>query len=231
MFTSAKYRSKKIIVFLPFLLLIYFAAGCSSSSYSGRYHKKESEKEETNGSVRFSSEKNNSGSSKKSEAVNQKEFDEDPVEDNPVDKDEFIAKYKNLKNLGVALSPREKFIFEVVDYLDTPYKYGGESKNGIDCSGFTQNIFQTALNYHLPRTASEQYLTGEKVGSKTDLNFGDLVFFDTTRDKFPGHVGVFLGNNLFVHSSLSKGVSVSSLESDYWKSRYVGAKRISGLFK
>ncbi len=205
---------------------------CSPSSYSGRYGKSVKTEKHRDNSIRFSSNKNKDKDAAKEKIASlpAKEFDEEPVEDHPVNTSEFLSKYNDLKKLGVALTAREKVIFQVIDFLNTPYQYGGETKKGIDCSGFTKHVFEKALGFSLPRTASEQYQKGIKISSKSDLKFGDLVYFDTTKEKFPGHVGIYVGNNLFVHSSVSKGVTVSSLESTYWKTRYAGARRIEGLF-
>lgn len=217
-----------ILVFTVLVFAVTILTACSSSSSSTRYGKKTERTERRDNSVRFSSAKEKDAEQKK-DAV-ETEFDEEPVEDHPVNSNEFLAKYKNLKNLGVSLTARERVIFEVIDYLNTPYQYGGNTKKGIDCSGFTKQVFEKALGFALPRTASEQFEEGIKINSRSNLKFGDLVYFDTTREKYPGHVGIYLGNDLFVHSSVSKGVTVSSLESTYWKERYVGARRIEELF-
>ena len=109
--------------------------------------------------------------------------------------------------------------------MGTPYKYGGNDLSGIDCSGLTKNVFSKAVNITIPRTAREQFEVGKKV-EKSELEFGDLVFFDTQKKSFPGHVGIILDNNFFVHSSSSRGVIISSLHEDYYKKKYVGAKRL-----
>jgi cell wall-associated NlpC family hydrolase len=214
---------------------------CSPSSYSTRYDKpKEKEQKSRDNSTRFTSkddkEKINDEKGNKSEneisfnnlppSANS-EFDEEPYEEYPVDTKEFVSNYSKLKQLGVQLTGREKIIFEIVKYLETPYQYGGESFKGIDCSAFTKQVFKNSLNKDLPRTASEQFLIGSDVGGLIDLKFGDLVFFDTQKAKYPGHVGIYVGNNLFAHSSSSRGVTVSSLQSSYYKNRYVGAKRFN----
>jgi cell wall-associated NlpC family hydrolase len=110
--------------------------------------------------------------------------------------------------------------------MDTPYKYGGNSNSGIDCSAFTQNVMSHSIKLNLPRTAREQYLSGEYVENITELKFGDLVFFDTSKKVYPGHVGIFLGDNLFVHASQSRGVIISAVEEEYYKTRFVGGRRI-----
>ncbi len=108
-------------------------------------------------------------------------------------------------------------------YKGVPYKYGGASSKGFDCSGFVMFVY----NEHgkkLPRSADKQYETGKAVKPK-DLAPGDLVFFTTT-EKGASHVGIFVGDGKFIHASSSKGVIVSALGDIYWKPRYLGARRI-----
>lgn len=107
-------------------------------------------------------------------------------------------------------------------YLGTPYVWAGTTPSGFDCSGYTQYVFkQHGIN--LPRTAAEQFNVGTSV-SKGNLQKGDLVFFETYK-KGPSHVGIYLGNGQFINSNNS-GVSISSINSSYWSSRYLGAKRV-----
>lgn len=198
-----------------FIILSLFA--CSSTSINKRYNRPPEKKQPQDKQSRFTSEND--------ESTYKSEFDEEPVEDHPVDVREFVSNNKLSTNSSLVLSNREKVMMEIVKYLNTPYQYGGNNKNGIDCSAFTQNVFQKSLSFNLPRTASQQYNNGAKISNKHSLQFGDLVFFNTTKDSFPGHVGIFLGDNLFAHASYSRGVTVSSLESSYFKTRYVGARR------
>ena len=107
-------------------------------------------------------------------------------------------------------------------WAGTPYRFGGESRNGIDCSALTQRIFKEQFNYALPRTAGEQMKQGRRV-SRAALKPGDLVFFKPTR-RF-NHVGVYLGNGLFMHASSSQGVMISQLDNHYWARRYIQARR------
>jgi cell wall-associated NlpC family hydrolase len=222
------------IILISILGATIFAVGCSSSSYNQRYNKPEAKDSDSKKkSVRFTSkdddEKSEAPTTNEDEAVfkdYEAEFDEEPVEEYKIDTEEFISKYDKLNDFNITLTPREKILFEVINYLHTPYKYGGNSKQGIDCSAFTQNVFSNSLNLVLPRTARQQFNEGKSIYSKSELRFGDLVFFDTTTISFPGHVGIYLGDNLFVHASRSKGVVVSSLQSSYYKGRFVGGKRV-----
>jgi cell wall-associated NlpC family hydrolase len=108
--------------------------------------------------------------------------------------------------------------------LAVPYRFGGTTLWGLDCSGFVQKTF-AFLNLDLPRSAREQFREGLKV-AKADLSPGDLVFFRTYA-KFPSHVGIYLGDNRFVHaSSRERKVTVDSLDTPYYVKRYIGAKRL-----
>jgi cell wall-associated NlpC family hydrolase len=108
--------------------------------------------------------------------------------------------------------------------LEVPYRFGGTTLWGLDCSGFVQKTF-AFLDLELPRTAREQFREGLKV-SKADLSPGDLVFFRTYA-KFPSHVGIYLGDNRFVHaSSHDRKVTIDSLDEPYYMKHYLGAKRL-----
>lgn len=109
-------------------------------------------------------------------------------------------------------------------FLGIPYRFGGEGENGIDCSSFVQQVYK---QYHvdLPRTAREQIAVGTDVATG-ELRKGDLVFFHTYAS-FPSHVGIYLGDGKMIHASSGKGeVTISDMNSDYYRSRYLGAKRI-----
>ena len=102
-----------------------------------------------------------------------------------------------------------------------PYVFGGTSPYGFDCSGFVQYVLRQA-GIAIPRMADEQYYASTKLSNP---KLGDLVFF-TTYCPGVSHVGIYLGDNKFIHASSSKGVTVSSLMEDYWKNCYVGAGRV-----
>lgn len=115
---------------------------------------------------------------------------------------------------------------EIIKYMNTPYKYGGNSLNGIDCSAFTQSVYQSSWMITLNRSARDQYQQGTVIENREDLKFGDLIFFNTRRRVRPGHVGIYIGENLFAHASSTLGVTISSLEHNYYNKRYMGARRI-----
>jgi hypothetical protein len=112
---------------------------------------------------------------------------------------------------------------EFTYWQGTPYRLGGNSKKGIDCSAFVQNVYHDGFNITLPRTTKTQVNKGYLV-YKNQLRVGDLIFFKTgwrTR-----HVGIYIGNNEFIHASTSQGVITSSLDNVYWKNKYWQARRI-----
>ncbi len=109
-------------------------------------------------------------------------------------------------------------------YIGTPYSYGGTTASGFDCSGYIQFIFnETGIS--IPRTTDQQYDLGKSI-KKSNLEAGDLVFFNTTGHGV-SHVGMYIGSNRFIHTSTSKGVMISSIHDPaYWGSRYLGARRV-----
>ena len=115
-------------------------------------------------------------------------------------------------------------LFQFVDeWWNTAYRYGGNSKKGIDCSAFTGLLLSNVYAVTLPRTAREQYASSQKI-KREELTEGDLVFFNTRGSV--SHVGVYLGNDYFVHASVANGVTISSLNETYYSNKYIGAGRM-----
>lgn len=113
------------------------------------------------------------------------------------------------------------------NFLSTPYRFGGNSRKGIDCSAFVQQVFRE-MDVDLPRSAREQFRVGEKI-ERDELQKGDLIFFRTYA-KFPSHVGIYLGDGKMIHaSSRSRRVVVTSIDHPYYRKRFIGAKRITLL--
>ena len=116
-------------------------------------------------------------------------------------------------------------IEEIDDWYGTPYRYGGSSKRGVDCSAFTRTLLNDVYNTAIPRTAEQQYEYCEPI-KKSQLKQGDLVFFHTTSRSRVTHVGLYLQNGKFVHASTSSGVRISDLDGYYWRRTYKSAGRI-----
>ncbi|MDQ0857865.1 C40 family peptidase [Bacillus sp. V2I10] len=135
-----------------------------------------------------------------------------------------IAGKNTYKALGKQASQpvyKSNIVTTAKKYLNVPYVWGGMSPKGFDCSGYLNYVFNESAGKKLPRTVADIYKQGVKVSSP---QVGDLVFFETYK---PGasHAGIYLGNNQFIHSSSSKGVSITSMNNSYWSERYLGAKR------
>ena len=121
-------------------------------------------------------------------------------------------------------TPQDKLITFAKKLLNIPYKFGGNTILGIDCSSYVKKVYGL-MGVNLPRTAREQFNEGEEI-DKEELSVGDLVFFRTYAS-FPSHVGIYLGNDLFIHaSSRGKKVTINNLETPYYTKRFIGAKRL-----
>ena len=134
-------------------------------------------------------------------------------------------KETDFKNIKYTLTDRDvnKLIASALDYIGASYKYGGNHPASIDCSAFVKRVFNE-VNIHLPRTSREQFELGVEV-PLDQLAVGDLLFFK--RKKRIGHVGIYIGDNMFIHAaSKEKGVIISSVDSPYFKKTFVGAKRL-----
>ncbi len=121
----------------------------------------------------------------------------------------------------------KSFFNNVGQYFGIRYRFGGQTPAGFDCSGFVRFIYNKAFNMHLPRSSREMSAIGNKV-NKGELQPGDLVFFQT-KGQHINHVGIFVGNDTFVHSSLSKGIAEDKLQYNYYEKRFAGAVRLLDL--
>lgn len=119
----------------------------------------------------------------------------------------------------------QDLVIKGLEFVGVPYKRGGNTLAGMDCSGFTKKVFQESVGVNLPRTAAEQSKVGFKI-EQDELKPGDLVFFNTER-KRNSHVGIYLGNDQFVHAPRTgKEIQVDSMQSSYWIKTYSGARRV-----
>lgn len=139
-----------------------------------------------------------------------------------------------VKNEEIAKAVRfskkiDDILTEAESYLGTPYRYGGTTRKGIDCSAFVLSVFGASAGVNLPRVAASQAQEGDKV-DKSELQKGDLVFFSHSRGRI-SHVGIVEsvsedGTVKFIHAATSRGVMVSSLNDSYWGPKFRFAKRV-----
>lgn len=116
-------------------------------------------------------------------------------------------------------------LYETVNsWLGVPYKYGGTDRSGIDCSAFVGLVYREVYGVNLHRTANDMLRDVRLIG-RTQLREGDLLFFTNSKGKV-SHVGIYLKEGLFAHSSTSNGVSVSKLESKYWSDHFYKGGRV-----
>ena len=135
-----------------------------------------------------------------------------------IEKKEVVSEKNNdIKTI----SRTESFIQSAKSLIGSPYQWGGTSPSGFDCSGFIQFLY-SEQDMTIPRTVSDIWNFSTPVDSPS---VGDLVFFETYQAG-PSHVGVYIGNDTFIHAGLSNGVEQANLNEPYWKSRYLGSKRI-----
>ncbi|MCP8464783.1 C40 family peptidase [Pseudomonas sp. ZM23] len=135
----------------------------------------------------------------------------------------------NSKTVKPAKSEAHQVTQRAFSMIGTPYRWGGSSpKRGFDCSGLVNYVFQNVDEVDLPRTAREIYNMRENPKiERTDLQPGDLVFFRIHNRRNVDHVGIYVGDNQFVHAPRrGQKVRVSDLNGDYWKRHYLAAKRI-----
>ena len=113
-----------------------------------------------------------------------------------------------------------------VSWLGTPYRYGGSTRQGTDCSGFVMSAFKEKTGITLPRSSKAGFKNGEPV-ERDQLQVGDILYF-TNRWGMIDHAAIYVGNDRFIHSSTSKGVVVTPMSDPYWDHRYKGARRYTG---
>ena len=131
-----------------------------------------------------------------------------------------------LDRIGSFTDRAAQVAIEALSLVGIRYRYGGNSpEQGLDCSGLVRCVFREADGTDLPRTSQEMSRRGQPV-DKQDLQPGDLVFFNTLNRAF-SHVGIYLGNNQFIHApSTGRNVRVENMDMNYWKTRFNGARRV-----
>jgi cell wall-associated NlpC family hydrolase len=152
----------------------------------------------------------------------------------PDDMGGFLAERGIVARIGEQVSQASRtvsntaseLVINAMGFLGVPYKFGGNSaEGGFDCSGFVKAIFQQTIGHVLPRRAVEQAAATQTI-DKTELQPGDLVFFNTLKSAF-SHVGIYVGDNKFIHSPRSGSVvRVEDMRVTYWSSRFDGARRV-----
>lgn len=132
-------------------------------------------------------------------------------------------KYTQLLGVASNALPSLSLLLAIEEWYGTPYRWGGTTKGGIDCSAFTQAVYFAVYGVLLPRVSRDQHRSTRRI-TLTDLQEGDLVFFNT-RGRGVSHVGIYLGNNKFAHASSEGGVMVSDLYDKFYVKRFLGAGR------
>ena len=130
------------------------------------------------------------------------------------------------QDLAEDITIRQSLYRQHLDWMGTPYRYGGLDQNGVDCSGLVYRTFNDEFGQPLPRTTGGQSRAGEQV-NLASLRAGDLVFFRTGRKTV--HVGIYIEDTQFLHASTSSGVVISDLRNPYWAGHYWQARRIRTL--
>jgi lipoprotein Spr len=151
-------------------------------------------------SVRFTSNNANTANSPKSEKSNKQNYN------------------KNIQNDVFS----DNLVKEAESWIGTPYKYGGESRNGVDCSGFVLQVY-TALGVRIPRTSNQQYDYVKKIDFD-DKKTGDLIFF--SKNSKINHVGIYLGSGEMIHASSNNGVVKQLIDDYYFGDKIVGVGRV-----
>lgn len=150
--------------------------------------------------------------------------------------DNFVYDAENFQMLLLSMADDEYTVAgisksvllnEAMTLFGTPYRFGGVTTRGLDCSAFTRLIYYRVAGIALPRTAREQIGYGKPIKKISDLQFGDLIFFHTYSKKFASHVGIYLNDGLFVHAGTRYGVAVASLTSEYYTKRFIGGRRLT----
>lgn len=201
---------------LLFLLLIVLFTSCGKKSYNGTdylYYKNEmakaKEQQKANENTKIEEVKNN-------------------------DQPSYLTKEEKLKFAALLETSEEnikneKLYATINEWLGVPYLWGGDSKKGIDCSAFVQQVYEDVYDHSLPRTSIEQFYEDTKAHFQDQqyLEEGDLIFFRLRhKDRVVSHVGIYLQNGKFLGSNSPRGVEIVDLNSVYWQDKYVASSRL-----
>ena len=132
-------------------------------------------------------------------------------------------KFALILNREVETLTNTKLFEFIEDWWGVKYRYAGTTKKGVDCSAFTSLLMLSVFNLQVPRTARKQFASCKKI-DKDDLTEGDLVFFNTRGGI--SHVGLYISDGYFVHSSSTQGVTISNLDEPYYNKRFIAGGRI-----
>ncbi|HTH82587.1 MAG TPA: NlpC/P60 family protein [Mucilaginibacter sp.] len=148
----------------------------------------------------------------------------------PADEQESLAKdyLSQIMRVAVSATSNMKLFNFVYDWIGTPYRFGGNTKKGVDCSAFTKQLYSQVFNLDIKRNSRDIFSMVSPV-SKDDLKEGDLVFFKI-HSRSISHIGIYLGNNRFAHASL-RGVAINSLDEAYWTRYFYKGGRVLEAFK
>lgn len=139
-----------------------------------------------------------------------------PVDYSVSKKSHQVLRKDNLNDLQLDI------VSEAERWLGTPYCYGGNTADCLDCSGYVQKVFEK-IGFELPRTSQDMFAAGNNV-QDSEAKAGDLVFFSNKGNI--SHVGIYLGNGNFIHSSTSKGVIIQNLNDKYYQEHFTGFRRM-----
>jgi hypothetical protein len=194
----------RVLLFLLSVSLVFLSLVVVSNSEAARIKVKKAECSHTKKAVAIKK--------KPFRNVSRRDFRQHPL---PLEEEYLVSE----------LSPQENALLQkAFGLLGIRYRFGGSSYAGIDCSAFVKKVF-ASQNLPLPRTAREQSALGKYVPLE-ELQEGDLLFFHTYAN-FPSHVGIYIGNNLMIHaSSGGRRVMISRIDTPYFTSRFLGARRI-----
>lgn len=152
-----------------------------------------------------------------------------PAQDKADDQESLAKDYlSQIMHVAVSATSNMKLFDFVYEWIGTPYRFGGGTKKGIDCSGFTKQLYSQVFNVDIKRNSRDIFSMVSPV-KKDELKEGDLVFFKI-HSRSISHVGIYLGNNRFAHAS-SRGVAVSSLDDDYYSRYFYKGGRVLSAFR